>query len=289
VRLWIRIRRREEVVSKELTVEWVEVTPELAEKWLAKNTHNRNQRVGAVANYAYDMLNGNWLRTGDTVKFDLKGNLIDGQHRLAAIVVAGETNPDISVPLLVASGLDPAVQEATDTGVIRRLSDALRLRGHVSSFELAATLRVLTLWEQGFRRQQGGGRQQVTRSQCFATLAKYPDLPDEVREAQRISHKVGAPVSVLGLCYHLFSELDPDGARDFFEKLGSGENMAAEDPIYELRKAYRNSRDNRGERNRTYLMAITIKAWNAYQDGEKVKLLSFRTGGASPERFPEPH
>jgi hypothetical protein len=37
-----------------------------------------------------------------------------------------------------------------------------------------------------------------------------------------------------------------------------------------------------------FLTAIMIKAWNAYRRGDSIGLLSFKSGGAKPERFPEP-
>jgi len=35
-------------------------------------------------------------------------------------------------------------------------------------------------------------------------------------------------------------------------------------------------------------VALTIKAWNAYREGDPVRALSYRRGGASPETFPTP-
>ena len=49
-----------------------------------------------------------------------------------------------------------------------------------------------------------------------------------------------------------------------------------------------NSKNVRGERSQTYLLAITLKAWNAYRQGETVGLYRWRPGGAKPEAFPEP-
>ena len=97
------------------------------------------------------------------------------------------------------------------------------------------------------------------------------------------------PPSVAGLTYWLFTNIDVEDTEAFFARLIDGQDMSKGDPIYELRKALLNSRNVRGERSTSYLVAITIKAWNKWRDGEKIDLLSYRRGGSSPEAFPEPH
>jgi hypothetical protein len=75
------------------TVQIIDVDPATAESWLAKNPNNRNLRVPVVQSYARDMVSGNWMLNGETIKFDQSGKLIDGQHRLSAVVTADVTVP----------------------------------------------------------------------------------------------------------------------------------------------------------------------------------------------------
>lgn len=66
------------------------ITPELAKQYLSKNTNNYRSMSNSVVNaYATDMKTGNWKFNGDSIKFNKSGMLVDGQHRLAAIVKAG--------------------------------------------------------------------------------------------------------------------------------------------------------------------------------------------------------
>ena len=63
------------------------ITPELAEQYLTKNTNNYRSMSNSVVNaYATDMKTGNWKFNGDSIKFNKSGILVDGQHRLAAIM-----------------------------------------------------------------------------------------------------------------------------------------------------------------------------------------------------------
>ena len=63
------------------------ITPKIAEQYLAKNSNNYSRLYKAtVDQYAYEMLNGEWIFNGEAIKFNKSGKLVDGQHRLSAIV-----------------------------------------------------------------------------------------------------------------------------------------------------------------------------------------------------------
>lgn len=269
-------------------VETLDVTPELAHEWLGWNTHNRNLRRRTVDAYAADMTNGDWLWNGESIKFADDGTLLDGQHRLAAVVQSG-----VTVGMLVVRGLPSDAQDTVDSGIIRKFADVLHLRGEKNAPLLAAVIRKVAYWETGHRRVSAAWKPTVP--QMLQILDKQPDLRDITAYAQMIATRVNLPASVIGLCIWAFSRVETE-ERDqlsgdvsfFFERLRDGQNIAKGDPIYELRKAVANSVTNRGQRGVVYLTAILIKAWNAYRDGAKVGVLAYRPGGSRPEQFPEP-
>ena len=76
------------------------ITPQLAEIYLGKNTHNRNIRKPVVGKYANDMENGFWNFDGAPIRFADDGTLLDGQHRLHAIIKSNK-----AIDLLVVRGL----------------------------------------------------------------------------------------------------------------------------------------------------------------------------------------
>lgn len=262
--------------------EVVMVGPELAGEYLAHNTHNRRPRATAVGGYVQDMLNGDWRWTGDPIRFDVNGVLIDGQHRLLAIVESG-----VTIPLLVLRGLAAEAQDDIDAGVPRKFYDVLALHGEVNSGSLAAIVRKVAHWEQGRRGDSTKGSKPTTAA-LLRVLDAHPELRDVAREAKTICTHVDLPASLVGLVYWLFTNIDEEDAQFFFARLSDGQSLAKGDPIYQLRSTISTSRAQLGERNQRYLLAVTIKAWNAYREGETVGQLRFRTGGAKPERFPEP-
>lgn len=108
---------------KGLDCKIVNVSPEIARKWLFNNKVNRNICQSRVEAYAYDMKENKWQLNGEAIKIGLDGSLKDGQHRLSAVIKANK-----SIPMLVIYGLteDITIQ---DRGRNRSVTDSLLLEG----------------------------------------------------------------------------------------------------------------------------------------------------------------
>lgn len=129
----------------ELSIETI--TPKQAEKYLQFNTSNRNLRKSLVSQYARDMISGKWRLTHQGVAFNCDGTLLDGQHRLKAIVESG-----VTVQMLVARGVDSANQLVMDDHAKRSAGDALTLaRGErVTATEVAIVRAAVELQEKAY-------------------------------------------------------------------------------------------------------------------------------------------
>lgn len=78
------------------------ITPKLADEYLARNTNNyRKINHANVKKYAEDMKEGKWEENAEPISFSPSGVLLNGQHRLAAIVKSG-----VSVNMVVARDVD---------------------------------------------------------------------------------------------------------------------------------------------------------------------------------------
>lgn len=97
------------------------VTPEKAVEILAKcNRGNRKLRIGTVAKYARMMALGQWRLSPEAIVISRTGRLLNGQHRLSAVVQSG-----VSVRFLTIRGPDDDVFSVLDRGAIRTTADAL--------------------------------------------------------------------------------------------------------------------------------------------------------------------
>jgi hypothetical protein len=106
----------------ELTTDLLTITPEYARELLKANGANRSLRKQLVRTYANEMLAGRWRITGEAIQFGTDGRLLNGQHRLNAVVMA-----DVPVTFLVIYGIDPDAQLVMDSGAKRTAGDALGL------------------------------------------------------------------------------------------------------------------------------------------------------------------
>lgn len=100
----------------------VDVTPEIARQWLVYNRINRPARPDVVRKYVQQIESGLWKRTHQGVAFTREGALLDGQHRLFAVVETGKT-----VQMLVFTNEPAENYEFIDCGRTRSNLDMLRL------------------------------------------------------------------------------------------------------------------------------------------------------------------
>lgn len=107
-----------------ITAEIMLITPALAREWLEKRFSNQ-RRISKprVDSHCRAIKAGRWRTTHQGVAFNSAGELVDGQHRLAAIVES-----DTAVHMMVAWGVDGV--EAIDTDLrIRSTADGRKMRG----------------------------------------------------------------------------------------------------------------------------------------------------------------
>lgn len=121
------------------------ITPKMAATWLDKrNDGNRNIRRHRVAALSRAIAGGRWVPTHQGIAFDEKGNLIDGQHRLSAIVEANQP-----VELMVTRGLTRESMTVIDRGAVRDPADTLRiLRGTEHAKRKVPAARIVMMADQ---------------------------------------------------------------------------------------------------------------------------------------------
>jgi hypothetical protein len=268
-----------------IKVRRVKVTPAMAEKLLEANTHNRAVRSGRVEQYAADMRRGDWQFNGEAIKVAASGRILDGQHRLMAILEA-----DTPVTMMLITGLPDEVQETMDQGLTRSFGDILKLRGESDYYNLAAATRIVCVYERDGLPFVTGFKQPPTVAQTSRTLDRNAGIRDSVKFSTQ-HRRPWMVTSAVGALHYLFSIVSADDATDFFHRLATGENLTAGSPIYVLRERLIKEHSNSEARTITakIKMAFIIRAWNAYQDGETLTRLQWSAGGSNPDRFPRIH
>lgn len=238
-------------------------TPEKAEDILAnRNPKNRLISRIHVNKMADDMRNGRWdSNNGETVCFDTDGNLIDGQHRLAAIVQSGET-----VSLMTIKNLPAKARDTIDQGRRRSMSDRLKMDGTVDKYRgrhVSATRFLLGL-------QDG-----VLFAPSISDSRLQEWIEDNVEKIADINENYIADIGrypftqhgFLAAAYTLY-DIDSEMMGGFFRELtnNSGSAGSATRALYTYMASSTTRKLNAAE---TYF--LTIRAWNDWLDNKTVR------------------
>jgi len=151
------------------------ITPETAKAMLLNNDRNRRLRPATVAKYAATMAAGNWRASPDGLIFGKSGQLLQGQHRLNAVINFGG-----EVDMIVWRGVEDDVFSVLDRGVTRSVADAIgadKKTTEVAAFIAKTCSRV----------QNGGG---ATDGDIARYVGVISDTHHELMEACNSSARV---------------------------------------------------------------------------------------------------
>lgn len=269
--------------GQQVTVSIDMTDPSAAKSLLGLNTQNRRIRPLHVASIASDYATGNYTFTGSPVVVSNDGVLLDGQHRLLAIIKA-----DVTIPLLIVRGVKAQSQINIDTGQRRKFGDVLTLRGYSDGKNLASLVAHAYRWEKGEKNPAGSVR--PTNAELLTFLERHPELATCLYPTQAASRKWRIRRTQAALAYWLFDRIDHDENVEFWKRMVTLHDDSS-DPIGALQARFLKEMASPATHSRmTYEteMALIIKAWNAYIRGERIVQLRFRAGGHAPEAFPKP-
>lgn len=252
------------------------VTPEQSQLWVDASVDfdNRTLRLRVVDEYADQIIRGLWRMTGDPIRIDTRGQAIDGQHRLRAIIKA-----NTGIRTIVMRNCPTDLVNYCDIGLPRRGPDFLRMAGSTANPNVASgALNWLWRYRNGKMHYSGLA---MPRNELVAAYQQHIGLDESVSIAMTMRDICGRSSMIAG-AHYLFTHL---GGRDvadrFMFRLRDGEALLANEPEFQLRK--RLIETHRGKRmNDIMASALTIKAWNAVREGRKIKHVKWQ----GREEFP---
>ena len=109
-------------MNSQIRTEYLTITPKMASAYLEMNTNNRRLRINAVNYLANAIKRGEWQTTHQGIAISHSGVILDGQHRLNAIVQAG-----IPVVSAVTFNQDNDTFQVIDNVIPRNLTDRTNL------------------------------------------------------------------------------------------------------------------------------------------------------------------
>ena len=266
------------------------VTPAMAKDMLEKNGLNRPLITRVARLYASDMKADLWVNNGQGIVISHDGTLLDGQHRLQAIVYANRP-----ISMLVVRGADPDVFKTMDTGKPRRLADVLAIQGHRHTSVVGVVSRVAYCYISNTSQNNF-----PTKAVLEQFIHCHPYLFDVVNLIAPRARKF--PKSALGSVLFLGNDNGnlSEEVTTFVDGILYGEGMWRGDPRLTLREwvAAQRSRDrgHYGILSSETAFAATARAWNAYAAGKELTSLrmldkpsrsNLPIFGFDPSRYPD--
>lgn len=244
-----------------MQIEQVEMSPKLAKELLGKNDNNRHTNERRIAQMVGLMKAGQWRLNGGTIVVGESGRLLDGQHRLSAVVLA-----NVNVPMLLVRGAEDSVFDTIDTGRSRRASDIAGMAGVRHRFEATAAARTLYMLVSG-----AGFYQAVPPQYILEVLERYPSIDgwcDRYKHARGARVLIGAGTLVPALVYLTDIAKRPELSARMIDGIEKGVSLDAGDPILAVRNRLINMRGRKVTMNVPNCWSMFARAIDALESGE---------------------
>lgn len=249
--------------TKENAVECnvVNMTPELASHYLSNNPVNRPVSPRRVSQFAGMMSAGQWALNGETIVISATGRLLDGQHRLAAVVEHGGP-----VQMLVATGANDATFSTIDIGAKRSSGQIAGIHGIPNSNTVAAAAGILYRLFHGVKVASA-----VPAPYLLETIERYPSLSLWSNKARTCNTVISAS-ALLAACAYLDAIAGrPDIADEMVEGLKTGENLSKGNPVLALRNRSIGFRGAAGNGRAVWLPLV--RTMDAMEAGEPLTVI----------------
>jgi len=249
-----------------MRVELIDVTPDIAATYLASNGYNRPMNRNRVWALAAAMRSGEWQMNGETVIISETGKLLDGQHRLKAVISYGR-----AVPMLVATGASDNAFVTIDTGKTRSAGDILHMSGVKDGGISAAVAKLL--WQMMSRVPL---QTPAPPAYLLKVLERFPSAEKWIKRTGPSVNTVTSRSSlVLALIYLEDIAQKPMAAERFFKGVTEGANLEEGSPILALRNRIIAIRRDAGRLDSAWSWPITAKAVSYFETGRAVSKLRY--------------
>lgn len=262
------------------------ITPDDTKRLLAQSIFRNRPLNQKHVNYLADLISaGFWKINGDTIKLDVHGNVLDGQHRLHAIIKS-----QCPVTTVVIRNLKTSVFDAIDTGrMIRSDGNVLSIAGHKNAKTLAATVKTVAAFDQiGHLAFSAGFSSREKHVLKAATIqdrvAEYPHLYASVDFVCGLSNtRVFKPSSLISSIHYIFGRHSIVNRDRFFDNLHQNHFDSLTCPSRALYMAYQSEKTYlKMQASQRYRAALWFKSFSAFCEGRQISLLVIRENEVIP-------
>jgi len=267
--------------KKNLRAEVITLTVAMAKKFIEKNVNPRPVDKVWAKELSKEIKKGEWDLNGESLKFDPRGNMHDGQHRCWAVVMAKE-----SIRTLVVYGSISALK--LDMGKKRRFADILRGEGEKNIHEKSAALRII----HGYEKDMAIAKGFVSQTDMMKVYKRNSKLMKLIDEQQGQAKVIQG--SIIYGYWAIFAGFNKVNADCYFQTmLVKGlYDLEPDDPFVWLRNRFIHERLKENQSGRKlqslHKQAMIIKAWNHWENDTTIGShgVAFVSSGPTREKFP---
>lgn len=252
-----------------------EITPEEAQNLLVKNIKNRPLNERTVNYYAEQMKNGKWQLNGEAIQFSKGGVLLNGQHRLKAVIKAG-----VPVTFMLVYNVSEEAFTTYDQQRTRTAADIFSIEGIKKATVVSATsAKTLLLYKGTYTARDGAKRRLISKEDILNEYLNHRELYDEMTNHAQVFYRKMNIFSVAEYgSYMIYLMLtrkhDKDHVLGFFRQLAYLESPKF-DIITRLRDTLLSAKIKRVKLSEKIRYAYLVKAWNCYHTEKDTKILTF--------------
>lgn len=264
-----------------MKIETLLITPKQASELLKQNVNNRPLNKDRVGILAVEMISGRWkCDTGESIKVSRTNKLLDGQHRLAAIIKA-----NVSVKTMVITGLDDDIFDVIDTGKSRSASDVFSIANVKYSSAIPTAIKIYNVMKLGYKNHRTA-QNMATNSRLMEQYDLNSTMWNDIMyKSQSLYAKASKILSMSEIAAHiaLYREIDEVKALEFMTMVCTGIGIT-NNTVYALRSKLIESRIDKSHTIVSEAKnALIIKAWNAWRIGKSTNRIKYIVGD---ETFP---
>ena len=222
-----------------VTFQVIYYTPDLCNVLLNEyNNTNRPIKNKNVKELSLEILNDKWKFNGDSIVFDINGELKQGQHRLNAVVQSNR-----SIEMVTYTGVDPKSFKTMDSGVKRGLTDVLHIKGCKEVKSLAPSIKnIFNLTVKGGEHSNGSiGNTNVEEYYDMLDKEKITDSIEYYNNTKNIDCGLSRPLIIS--FHYILSVIDKERGLRFLDGVIKGVGLKENDIMSKLRNKLIKSMD----------------------------------------------
>lgn len=268
------------------------ITPKIAARMLKRDSGGSsfNQRDLSQVNvdiFANAMLRGSWEFNGAPIIIGTGGKLMDGQHRLKAVVQSG-----IARDFVVVRGVASNTFGTIDTGARRGLKDVLSIGNEKNAPVLATAINTHAAYANGRSFATKMRRHSATYPELVTYLEENPTLRGSVKFVASFATKLINVIKLsrgsLAALHALFASKDKSFADEFITKLVNGEDFSrgrSDQPVKAVRlKLIADATQRAASLSQSQKCVVVTLGWNAARANDTIGRFQVSARGKNKNR-----